>query len=71
MKAIDTELTKFLGAEAQYYVPIYQRKYSWKKDNCLKLIDDILKVAKIMKGLVILLALSSILQSRTRCMLPQ
>ena len=66
MKAIDTELTKFLGAEAQYYVPIYQRKYSWKKDNCLKLIDDIL-----MKGLVILLALSSILQSRTRCMLPQ
>ena len=22
MKAIDTELTKFLGAEAQYYVPI-------------------------------------------------
>lgn len=46
MKAIDTELTKFLGAEAQYYVPIYQRKYSWKKDNCLKLIDDILKVAK-------------------------
>ena len=24
MKAIDTELTKFLGAEAQYYVPIYK-----------------------------------------------
>ena len=46
MKAIDTELTKFLGAEAQYYVPIYQRKYSWKKDNCLKLIEDIVKVAK-------------------------
>ena len=68
MKAIDTELTKFLGAEVQYYVPIYQRKYSWKKDYCLKLIDDI---QKIMKGLVILLALSSILQSRTRCMLPQ
>lgn len=45
MKAIDTELTKFLGAEAQYYVPIYQRKYSWKKENCLKLIDDIIKVA--------------------------
>lgn len=41
MKAIDTELTKFLGAEAQYYVPIYQRKYSWKKDNCLKLTEPI------------------------------
>ena len=46
MKAIDTEFTKFLGAEAQYYVPIYQRKYSWNKDNCLKLLDDIVKVAK-------------------------
>lgn len=46
MKAIDTELTKFLAAEAQYYVPIYQRKYSWKKEHCLKLLDDILKVAK-------------------------
>lgn len=71
MKAIDTELTKFLGAEAQYYVPIYQRKYSWKKDNCLKLIDDILKVAKDNERPCHLLALSSILQSRTRCMLPQ
>lgn len=46
MKAIDTELTKFLGTEAQYYVPIYQRKYSWKKDNCIKLVEDIFKVAK-------------------------
>lgn len=45
MEAKDTELTKFLGAEAQFYVPIYQRKYSWKKENCLKLIDDIIKVA--------------------------
>lgn len=46
MKAIDTEFTKFLGVEAQYFVPIYQRKYSWNRDNCLKLVDDILDVAK-------------------------
>lgn len=31
MNALDTELTKFLSAEAQFSVPIYQRKYSWKK----------------------------------------
>lgn len=46
MNAVDTELTKFLAAEAQYYVPIYQRKYSWKKEHCLKLLEDILKIAK-------------------------
>ncbi len=46
MKAIDTEFTKFLGVEAQFFVPIYQRKYSWNRDNCLKLVDDILDVAK-------------------------
>jgi uncharacterized protein with ParB-like and HNH nuclease domain len=46
VKAIDTFLTKFIGSEAQYYVPIYQRKYSWKKDQCLKLLEDIVKVAK-------------------------
>ena len=31
MKAIDTELTKFLGAEAQYYVPIYQRNIAGRR----------------------------------------
>lgn len=46
MKAIDTEFTKFLGVEVQFFVPIYQRKYSWNRDNCLKLVDDILDVAK-------------------------
>ena len=71
MKAIDTELTKFLGAEAQYYVPIYQRKYSWKKDNCLKLIDDILKVAKDNERPCHFIGSVIYLASRTRCMLPQ
>ncbi|MDL2273930.1 DUF262 domain-containing protein [Oscillospiraceae bacterium OttesenSCG-928-G22] len=46
MKAVNTEFTKFLGTEAQYYVPIYQRKYSWRRDNCIKLLDDVIKVAK-------------------------
>ena len=46
MKAIHTELTKFLATEAQYYVPIYQRKYSWKRENCIKLLSDIIKVSK-------------------------
>lgn len=46
MDATKSELTKFLSAEAQYYVPIYQRRYSWEKEHCLKLLSDIIKVAK-------------------------
>ena len=46
MKALDTQLTKFMGSELQYYVPLYQRKYSWKREQCEKLLDDIVKVAR-------------------------
>lgn len=46
MKATDTELTKFLEGEKQYCVPIYQRKYSWGKLNCLEFLKDILAIAK-------------------------
>ena len=46
MDAKDTLLTDFLDEKAQFRVPIYQRKYSWKMENCRKLVDDILKVAR-------------------------
>lgn len=46
MKATDTELTKFLEGEKQYCVPIYQRKYSWGKLNCLEFLKDILAIAR-------------------------
>ncbi len=47
MKAIDTELTKFFRGRGSILCSyLSAKKYSWKKDNCLKLIDDILKVAK-------------------------
>lgn len=46
MQAVDKRLTRFIGAEAQYYVPLYQRKYSWKHEQCWKLLEDITKVAQ-------------------------
>ena len=46
MDAKKSELTKFMSSEAQYYVPIYQRRYSWKKEHCLKLLLDIIKASK-------------------------
>ena len=46
MKAVHNEFTKLLAAEAQFCVPIYQRKYSWKKKNCVKLLSDIIQASK-------------------------
>jgi uncharacterized protein with ParB-like and HNH nuclease domain len=36
-------LSEFLqGKDKLFKIPIYQRNYDWKKENCLKLIEDIL-----------------------------
>ena len=45
MKATDGYIIDFLNDRAQYYVPIYQRKYSWELSHCDKLFHDIEKVA--------------------------
>ena len=44
MNAIDMFLTDILNKDAQYIVPIYQRKYSWGKEQCIKMLKDILDV---------------------------
>lgn len=46
MKATHTDLTKLISNPVQYYVPIFQRKYSWERKNCIKLLSDIIRVAK-------------------------
>jgi uncharacterized protein with ParB-like and HNH nuclease domain len=45
MKAENRQLTEFLGSNRQYYIPIFQRKYSWEVSDCKKLFLDILSVA--------------------------
>jgi len=45
MKATDAKLLDLLNVRKQFVIPIYQRKYSWKKTHCEKLWDDILKAA--------------------------
>lgn len=44
MDAKEIELLKFLQYDHQLYIPIFQRKYSWTRDQCRKLLEDILKV---------------------------
>ena len=47
MHAIDVEVINFLGINnLQFFVPNYQRDYSWSKKNCERLLNDILNVAK-------------------------
>lgn len=34
------------GANNRYVVPVYQRKYDWKIDNCRQLYEDLKKVSQ-------------------------
>ncbi|GHR92621.1 hypothetical protein VN1279_10990 [Helicobacter pylori] len=46
MKAEATPLLKFIkdNQNNQFVIPIYQRLYSWKKEQCEQLWDDIIKI---------------------------
>ncbi|GAA7491605.1 DUF262 and DUF1524 domain-containing protein [Helicobacter pylori] len=46
MKADAMKLLDFIGKsqEKQFVIPIYQRLYSWKKEQCKQLWDDIIKI---------------------------
>ncbi|WQW60355.1 DUF262 and DUF1524 domain-containing protein [Helicobacter pylori] len=46
MKADAIKLLDFIGKsqENQFVIPIYQRVYSWKKEQCKQLWDDIIKI---------------------------
>ncbi len=46
MKADAMKLLDFIGKsqEKQFVIPIYQRMYSWKKEQCEQLWDDIIKI---------------------------
>ena len=41
------KLLKFLdGSDKRFIIPVYQRNYSWKEDNCKQLYDDLVKLVK-------------------------
>ena len=38
-------LVQFLeGSDKRFIIPVYQRNYSWKKENCRQLYDDLIRV---------------------------
>lgn len=45
MKGSEAKMTGFMeGADKRFVIPVYQRKYDWKYDNCRQLYDDLKKI---------------------------
>ena len=45
MKGSEAKITGFMeGADKRYVIPVYQRKYDWKYENCRQLYDDLKKI---------------------------
>lgn len=47
MKGSEAQLLGFMeGANTRYIIPVYQRKYDWKLENCRQLYEDLKKVSR-------------------------
>jgi len=46
VKAVETNLLKFMQGTKQFIIPIYQRKYSWTMKQCRQLWNDIVRAAE-------------------------
>lgn len=48
MKGSETKLVAYMeGADKRFVIPVYQRNYDWKMENCKQLFDDLVKVVKL------------------------
>ena len=47
MKGSETRMTAFMeGANNRYVIPVYQRKYDWRQENCRQLYEDLKNVIR-------------------------
>ena len=47
MKGSETKLVSYMqGSDKRFIIPVYQRNYDWKTENCKQLFDDLIKVVK-------------------------
>ena len=48
MKGSETKLVAFMqGSDKRFVIPVYQRNYDWKTENCKQLYDDLIKTIKM------------------------
>ena len=47
MKGSEGKLLEYMqGTKKRFVIPVYQRNYDWKTENCKQLFDDLVKVAR-------------------------
>lgn len=47
MKGSETKLVSYMqGSDKRFIIPVYQRNYDWKTENCKQLYDDLIKVIR-------------------------
>lgn len=47
MKGSECKFVKYMeGSDKRFVIPVYQRNYDWKKENCKQLYDDLVKIIK-------------------------
>lgn len=47
MKGSEAKLLEYMeGAKKRFVIPVYQRNYDWKTENCKQLYDDLVKVVR-------------------------
>lgn len=45
MKGSAAKMTSFMeGADKRFVIPVYQRKYDWREENCLQLYNDLKRI---------------------------
>lgn len=47
MKGSECKFVKYMeGADKRFVIPVYQRNYDWKRENCKQLYDDLIKIIR-------------------------
>lgn len=47
MKGSECKFVKYMeGSDKRFVIPVYQRNYDWKTENCKQLYDDLVKIIK-------------------------
>lgn len=47
MKGSECRLVKYMeGSDKRFVIPVYQRNYDWKTENCKQLYDDLVKIVR-------------------------
>lgn len=47
MKGSEAKLVSYMqGSDKRFVIPVYQRNYDWKQENCKQLFDDLVKIVR-------------------------